>query len=83
MYLRSYVITQFIVCQYIFIILQNVFIFIQKKPSPVGEGGTRSVTDEELEILRRLIHLVACHKATLFAYAVPLPPLGKAIQFYR
>ena len=46
-----------------------------KKPSPVGEGGSRRLTDEE-----SFLFIV---NTSSTAYAVPLPPLGKAIQFYR
>ena len=46
-----------------------------KKPSPVGEGGSRRLTDEESFLF------VVNTSST--AHAVPLPPLGKPIQFYR
>ena len=46
-----------------------------KKPSPVGEGGSRRLTDEES------FFFIVNTSST--AYTVPLPPLGKAIQFYR
>ena len=42
-----------------------------KKPSPVGEGGSRRLTDEE-----SFLFIV---NTSSTAYAVPLPPLGKAI----
>ena len=48
---------------------------ISKKPSPVGEGGRRRLTDEES------VSFVSNTSST--ANTVPLPPLGKAIQFYR
>ncbi len=46
-----------------------------KKPSPVGEGGSRRLTDEES------VSFFSNTSST--ANAVPLPPLGKAMQFYR
>ena len=48
---------------------------VLKKPSPVGEGGSRRLTDEE-----SFLFIV---NTSSTAIAVPLPPLGKAIQFYR
>ena len=57
--------------------LQPIFFAsgVSKKPSPVGEGGSRRLTDEES------VSFVSNTSST--ANAVPLPPLGKAIQFYR
>ena len=53
----------------------------QKKPSPVGEGGSRRLTDEESFSFIVNTSSTAC--AVQASEVCMLPPLGKAIQFYR